>query len=40
MQEQNTKGIKILVGKPGGKRPPSRQRNRWKGNIKMDFKEI
>jgi hypothetical protein len=41
----STKGKKenpcrILVGKPGGKRPLGRQRRRWADNIKMDLREI
>jgi hypothetical protein len=31
---------KILVGKPEGKRPLGRQRHRWIGNIRMDFRDI
>jgi hypothetical protein len=31
---------RILVGKPGGKRPLRRPRRRWVDNIKMDLKEI
>ena len=27
-------------GKPEGKRPLGRPRCRWKGNIKMDLKEV
>jgi len=37
------KGIgmyRVLVGKPGGKRPLGRHRRRWEGNIKMDLKEV
>jgi hypothetical protein len=30
---------KILVGKPGGKRPLGRPRHRWEYDIKMYFKE-
>jgi hypothetical protein len=32
--------MKILVGKPEGKRPLGRPRHRWKDNIKMDIKEV
>jgi hypothetical protein len=32
--------IKILVGKPEGKRPLGRPRHRWEDNIKMDLREI
>ena len=28
------------MGKPGGKRPIGRPRQRWEDNIKMDFKEV
>jgi hypothetical protein len=31
---------RILVGKPEGKRPLGRYRNRWEDNIKRDLKEI
>jgi hypothetical protein len=31
---------RILVGKPGGKRPLGRPRRRWVDNIKMDLREI
>jgi len=31
---------RVLVGKPGGKRPLGRPRRRWKGNIKMDVWEV
>jgi hypothetical protein len=31
---------KILVGKLEGNRPLGRPRHRWKGNIKMDLREI
>jgi len=30
----------VLLGKPGGKRPPGRQRRRWEDNIKMDIQEV
>jgi hypothetical protein len=30
---------RILVGKPGGKRPLGRPRRRWVDNIKMDLRE-
>jgi hypothetical protein len=30
---------RILVGKPGGKRPLRRTINRWVDNIKMDLRE-
>jgi len=28
---------RVLVGKPGGKRPLGRHRHRWEDNIKMDL---
>jgi hypothetical protein len=28
---------RVLVGRPGGKRPLGRLRRRWKGNIRMDL---
>jgi hypothetical protein len=31
---------RLLVGKPGGKRPLGRPRRRWEDNIKMDLREI
>jgi hypothetical protein len=31
---------RILVGKPGGKRPLGRTRRRWVDNIKMNLREI
>jgi len=31
---------RILVGKPGGKRPLGSPRHRWEDNIKMDFQEV
>jgi hypothetical protein len=31
---------RLLVGKPGGKRPLGRLRSRWIDNIKMDLLEI
>jgi hypothetical protein len=31
---------RILVGRPGGKRPLGRPRHRWEGNIKLDLKEL
>jgi hypothetical protein len=32
--------VKILVGKPEGKRPTGRPRRRWENNITMDLREI
>ena len=31
---------RVLVGKPGGKRPQGRPRHRWEDNIKMDLQEV
>jgi hypothetical protein len=31
---------KILVGKPEGRTPLRRPRNRWEDNVKMDILEI
>jgi hypothetical protein len=31
---------RILVGRPEGRRPLARPRRRWKGNIKMDIREV
>jgi len=31
---------RVLVGKPGGKRPLGRPSRRWEGNIKMDLQEV
>jgi len=33
-------GYRVLVGKPGGKRPLGRPRHRWEDNIKMDLQEV
>jgi hypothetical protein len=37
---ENRNAYRILVGKPGGKRPLGRPRRRWVDNIKMDLREI
>jgi hypothetical protein len=35
------KGVyRVLVGKPGGKRPLGRPRRRWEEKIKIDLQEI
>jgi hypothetical protein len=31
---------RVLVGRPGGKRPLGKPRHRWEDNIKLDLKEI
>ena len=32
--------LKIVTGKPSGKRPLGRPRRRWEDNIRMDLEEI
>jgi hypothetical protein len=34
------RGIRILVGRPEGRRPLGRPSRRWEDNIKMDLKEV
>jgi hypothetical protein len=31
---------RVLVGKPGGRRPLGKPRRRWEDNIKMDLEEV
>jgi len=31
---------RVLVGKPGGKRPLGRPRRRWEDNIKINLQEV
>jgi hypothetical protein len=31
---------RVLVGKPGGKKPLGRPRRRWEDNIKKDLQEV
>jgi hypothetical protein len=31
---------RVLVGKPEGKRPLERTRQRWEDNIKMDLQQV
>jgi hypothetical protein len=38
--KRDEKCIKILLGKPEGKRPRGRPRHRWENNIRTDFREI
>ena len=38
--EEGRSALKILTGKPTGKRPLERPRCRWHNNIRMDLKEI
>jgi hypothetical protein len=33
-------GYRVLVGKPGGKRPLGRPKHRWEDNTKVDLREI
>ena len=38
--EEGRSSLKILTGKPTGKRILGRTMCRWEDNIRMDFKEI
>ena len=38
--EEGRSALKILSGKPTGKRPLGRPRRRWEDNIRMDLEEI
>jgi hypothetical protein len=38
--EEGESVYRVLVGKPGGKRPLGRPRLRWEDNIKMDHQEV
>ena len=38
--EEGRRVLKILTGKPTGKRPLGRPRHIWEFNIRMDFKKI
>ena len=38
--EESRSALKILTGKPTGKRPLWRPKHRWEDNIRMDLKEI
>ena len=38
--EQSRNAYRVLVGKPGGKRPLGRPRCRWEDNITMDLREV
>jgi len=33
-------GYRVLVGKPGGRRPLGRPRRRWVDNSRMDLQEV
>jgi hypothetical protein len=37
---ENRNAYRILVGKPGGKRPLGRPGCRWEDTVKMDLREI
>jgi hypothetical protein len=37
-EERNV--YRVLMGKPGGKRPLGRPRHRWEDGIRMDLREI
>jgi hypothetical protein len=37
---QERRVYKVLVGKPEGKRPPGRPRNRWEDGLRIDLREI
>jgi len=37
---EETGVYRILVGKPGGRRPLERPRRRWVYNIRMDLQEV
>jgi hypothetical protein len=37
---EKTNAYRILIGKPGGKRPLGRRRRRWDDNIKMDLTAV
>ena len=32
--------FRVLVGKPEGKRPLGRSKDRWEDNIKLDLQEV
>ena len=38
--EEGRSALKILTGKPTGKRPLGRPRCRWKGNMRMDLEKM
>ena len=38
--EEGRSTLKILTGKPTGKRPLGRPRHRWEDNIRMNLEEI
>ena len=38
--EESRNALKIVTGKPTGKRPLGKPRRRWEDNIRMDLEEI
>jgi hypothetical protein len=40
MHWKGQKSVKVLVGKPEGKRPFGRPWHRWEDGIRMDLREI
>jgi hypothetical protein len=38
--EARRNAIRIMVGKPEGRRPLERSRRRWVNNIKLDLREV
>jgi hypothetical protein len=36
---ERRKAYRLLVGKPGGRRPLGRPRRRWVDNIRIEYKE-
>ena len=38
--EDRRGACRVLVGKPEGKRPLGRRRNRWEGNIDMNLQDV
>ena len=38
--EEGRRALKILTGKPTGKRPLGRLKRRWEDNIRMDLEEV
>jgi hypothetical protein len=37
---ERSAGYRVLVGKPEGRRPLGRLRDRWEVNIKMDLRKV
>jgi hypothetical protein len=40
LMEEDRRLLKVLVGKPEGKRPLGRPRCRWEDGIRIDLREI